>query len=159
MKIANVASDGPTLHQICDRTVEETANGITLCSGSLGARSDNDLAGMMRRLGDRMHFIHLRNVRRESAATPSSFRESGHLDGDVEMVALIEAILAEEARRRVSGRSDHSLPFRPDHGLHMTDDRSRAGQPGYPLVGRHVGLAELRGVIAALARKRPAQQA
>jgi mannonate dehydratase len=83
---------------------------------------------------------------------PCSFHESGHLDGDVDMVELVAAILEEEARRREAGRADWSIPFRPDHGLHMTDDRARGGQPGYPLVGRHVGLAELRGIIAGLGR-------
>ena len=132
--------------------VDVPANGITLCSGSLGARGDNDLPGMMRRLGERVHFIHLRNVRRDEDAVPCSFHESGHIDGNVDMVDLVAAILEEEARRREAGRQDHSIPFRPDHGLHMTDDRVRAGQPGYPLVGRHVGLAELRGIIAGLGR-------
>ncbi|SFE62292.1 mannonate dehydratase [Roseivivax sediminis] len=130
--------------------VDVPANGVTLCSGSLGARADNDLPGMMARLGDRVHFLHLRNVRRDSDARPCSFYESGHLDGDVDMVALLAAIRAEEGSRRAAGRADHSIPFRPDHGLHMVDDRRRQGQPGYPLVGRHVGLAELRGAIAGL---------
>ncbi|MBR3371894.1 MAG: mannonate dehydratase [Rhodobacteraceae bacterium] len=132
--------------------VDLPANGVTLCSGSLGARPDNDLPGMMARLGDRVHFLHLRNVRREGRGWPVSFYESGHLDGDVDMVALLGAVLQQEARRRALGRSDDNIPFRPDHGLHMTDDRSRGGQPGYPLVGRHVGLAELRGAIAVLSR-------
>jgi mannonate dehydratase len=132
--------------------VDVPANGVTLCSGSLGARGDNDLPGMMRRLGERVHFIHLRNVRRDEDAVPCSFHESGHIDGDVDMVELVAAILEEEARRREAGRADRSIPFRPDHGLHMTDDRVRKGQPGYPLVGRHVGLAELRGIIAGLGR-------
>lgn len=130
--------------------VDIPASGVTLCSGSLGVRHDNDLAGMMRRLGDRVHFIHLRNVSRDQQTVPCSFYESGHLQGDVDMVALVSAILAEEKHRRGVGRDDASIFFRPDHGLHMTDDRRRAGQPGYPLVGRHVGLAELRGAIAGL---------
>lgn len=130
--------------------VDAPENGITLCSGSLGARADNDLPAMMRKFGSRVHFLHLRNVRREAAGLPCSFHESGHLDGDVDMVDLVRAVLEEEGRRRAEGRADHNIPFRPDHGLHMLDDRARAGQPGYPLVGRHVGLAELRGIIAAL---------
>ncbi|MGY6705760.1 mannonate dehydratase [Roseinatronobacter sp.] len=130
--------------------VDVPENGITLCSGSLGARAENDLPAMMRKFGSRVHFLHLRNVRRETTGLPCSFHESGHLDGDVDMVDLVRAVLEEESRRRAEGRSDHSIPFRPDHGLHMLDDRARAGQPGYPLVGRHVGLAELRGIIAAL---------
>jgi mannonate dehydratase len=132
--------------------VDLPANGITLCSGSLGARPDNNLPGMMRRLGDRVHFLHLRNVRRETEGLPNSFHESGHLTGDVDMVALIEEVRAEEARRRAAGRPDAEIPFRPDHGVDTADDRKRHGQPGYPLVGRHVGLAELRGINAALAQ-------
>lgn len=134
-------------YQALLQAVDCPANGITLCSGSLGARADNDLPGMMRRLGDRVHFIHLRNVIREAAATPCSFYESGHITGDVDMIDLIAAICAEERRRAAAGRLDAHIPFRPDHGLHMSSDRARDSQPGYPLVGRHVGLAELRGII------------
>ncbi|MHA6344314.1 mannonate dehydratase [Roseivivax sp. CAU 1761] len=130
--------------------VDSPANGLTLCSGSLGARPDNDLPGMMRRLGDRVHFLHLRNVRRESAALRGSFFEAEHLGGDTDMVALIAAVVAEEARRRAAGRADHSIPMRPDHGQDILDDLSRKAQPGYPAIGRLKGLAELRGVYAAL---------
>lgn len=130
--------------------VDSPANGITLCSGSLGARPDNDLPGMMTRLGDRVHFLHLRNVRRETTDLRGSFHEAEHLDGDTDMVALIAAALAEEDRRRKAGRSDTSIPFRPDHGQDILDDLGRRAQPGYPSIGRLKGLAELRGVIAAL---------
>ncbi len=130
--------------------VNSPANGITLCSGSLGARPDNDLPGMMERLGDRVHFLHLRNVRRETAQIRGSFYEAEHLGGDTDMVALVEVILHEEARRKTEGREDWSIPFRPDHGQDILDDLSRTAQPGYPSIGRLKGLAELRGVIAAL---------
>ncbi|MGF1525873.1 MAG: mannonate dehydratase [Candidatus Competibacterales bacterium] len=130
--------------------VDSPANGITLCSGSLGARPDNDLPGMMTRLGDRVHFLHLRNVKRESQGIVGSFYEAEHLQGDTDMVALIRAVLAEEARRRAVGRKDRSIPFRPDHGHDILDDQRRKTQPGYPAIGRLRGLAELRGVIAAL---------
>ena len=133
--------------------VDLPANGITLCSGSLGARPDNDLPGMMRRLGDRVHFLHLRNVRRDGDAIPDSFFEDEHLSGQTDMVALIDAILDEEARRRAAGRADAVIPMRPDHGQDILDDIGRGGQPGYPAIGRLKGLAELRGVEAALARK------
>lgn len=132
------------------RAVDSPANGITLCSGSLGARPDNDLPGMMARLGDRVHFLHLRNVRRESGDIRGSFFEDEHLAGDTDMVALVEAALREEARRRAAGRADWSIPFRPDHGQDILDDLGRRAQPGYPSIGRLKGLAELRGVIAAL---------
>ena len=131
-------------------TVDVPANGITLCSGSLGARPDNDLPGMMARLGDRVHFLHLRNVKRESSGVRGSFYEAEHLGGDTDMVALVEAALKEEARRKAIGRADCSIPFRPDHGQDILDDLDRSAQPGYPSIGRLKGLAELRGIIAAL---------
>lgn len=131
-------------------SVDDPANGITLCSGALGARSDNDLPGMMERLGHRVHFLHLRNVLRETKIAGGSFHESEHLDGSVDMVALIGAILKEEAHRRSTGRPDHQIPMRPDHGQEILDDIGRGGQPGYPLIGRMKGLAELRGVERAL---------
>lgn len=139
--------------------VDSPANGLTLCSGSLGARPDNDLAGMMGRLGGRVHFLHLRNVARESAGIGGSFHESEHLGGDVDMVALVAEIVREEARRRAAGRADHRIPMRPDHGQHILDDLGRACQPGYPTIGRMKGLAELRGVMQALthARFRPGE--
>jgi mannonate dehydratase len=130
--------------------VDSPANGITLCSGSLGARPDNDLPGMMRRLGDRVHFLHLRNVKRESAEVRGSFHEAEHLGGDTDMVALIAAVVAEERRRAAAGRNDAAIPMRPDHGQDIVDDLKRRGQPGYPLVGRLKGLAELRGIMTAL---------
>ncbi len=126
--------------------VDLPANGITLCSGSLGARPDNDLPGMMRRLGDRVHFLHLRNVRRDTETVPASFFEDDHLGGQTDMVELIDAVLAEEARRRAAGREDAVIPMRPDHGQDILDDIGRGGQPGYPAIGRLKGLAELRGV-------------
>ncbi|WP_421904607.1 mannonate dehydratase [Mameliella sp.] len=130
--------------------VDLPANGITLCSGSLGARPDNDLPGMMERLGDRVHFLHLRNVKRETPDLRGSFHEAEHLGGDTDMVTLVEAALKEEARRKAEGRADWSIPFRPDHGQDILDDLGRKAQPGYPSIGRLKGLAELRGVIAAL---------
>lgn len=135
------------------KAVDLPANGLTLCTGSLGARADNDLPGMIDRLGDRIHFLHLRNVRRDADRVGASFHESGHIDGDVDMAAVVSAVLAEEARRRDRGRADHSIPFRPDHGLATSADQARRGQPGYPLVGRHVGLGELNGLIASQSRE------
>jgi mannonate dehydratase len=125
--------------------VDCPANGMTLCSGSLGARPDNDLPAMMDRFGPKVHFLHLRNVKRDGDALAGSFHEAEHLEGDTDVVALIAAILREEARRAAEGRADAVIPMRPDHGQEI------AGQPGYPLVGRLRGLAELRGVERALA--------
>lgn len=130
--------------------VDLSANGITLCTGSLGARADNDLPGMMARMGDRVHFLHLRNVALEDAHLGGSFHEAAHLEGNTDMVAMIAAILAEQARRRAQGRDDWQIPFRPDHGQDILDDLGRKAQPGYPAIGRLKGLAELRGIITAL---------
>ncbi|WP_333826795.1 mannonate dehydratase [Pararhodobacter sp.] len=130
--------------------VDSPANGMTLCSGSLGARPDNDLPAMMDTFGPKVHFLHLRNVRRDGSMIAGSFHEAEHLEGDTDMVALIAAVLREEARRGVEGREDASIPMRPDHGQEIVDDLRRGGQPGYPLVGRLRGLAELRGVERAL---------
>lgn len=137
--------------------VASPANGITLCSGSLGARADNDLPGMMQRLGEHVHFLHLRNVKRQEPKDPDgirgSFYEAEHLGGDTDMVALIAAILKQENQRKTQGRSDWNIPFRPDHGQDLMEDLQRRGQPGYPTIGRLRGLAELRGVIATLSHK------
>lgn len=130
--------------------VDLSANGITLCAGSLGARPDNDLVAMMERFGARVHFAHLRNVRRDSDAIRGSFFEDEHLGGQTDMVALVGSILREEDRRRKTGREDILIPIRPDHGQDILDDLGRGGQPGYPAIGRLKGLAELRGVETAL---------
>lgn len=135
--------------------VPSPANGLTLCTGSFGARHDNDLPDMVRRFADRIAFVHLRNVRKEGPVTPCSFHEDEHLDGDTDMVAVVGALLDEEARRRAEGRADAEIPMRPDHGQDILDDLSRGAQAGYPAIGRLKGLAELRGVERALARTRP----
>ena len=130
--------------------VDLPANGVTFCTGSLGARPDNDLPAMVAALGPRIHFVHLRNVRRDTDEVPCSFFEDEHLAGSTDMVAVIAALLAEEARRRKEGRADAELPMRPDHGQDILDDLKRGAQPGYPAIGRLKGLAELRGVMTAL---------
>ncbi|MCE5975130.1 mannonate dehydratase [Sinirhodobacter sp. WL0062] len=128
--------------------VDSPANGLTLCTGSLGANPANDLPRIADRFAERIHFAHLRNVRKDP---DGSFDEAAHLDGDTDMVAVIRALLDEEARRRATGRADHAIPFRPDHGHELGPDIGRGTFPGYPLVGRLRGLAELRGVMRALA--------
>ncbi|KQU97635.1 mannonate dehydratase [Devosia sp. Root105] len=133
--------------------VDSPANGMTFCSGSLGARPDNDLPAMMQEFGPKVHFLHLRNVRRESDAISGSFYEDEHLAGSTDMVPLIAAILTEEARRKREGREDAQIPMRPDHGQDILDDLGRRAQPGYPTIGRLKGLAELRGVMTALAHR------
>ncbi len=123
-------------------------NGITLCTGSYGARADNDLVAIAREFAPRIHFAHLRNVTREDHG---SFHESDHLGGDTDMVAVVGELLMEERRRRESGRSDHTIPMRPDHGHLLADDIGKVVNPGYSCIGRLKGLAELRGVMQALA--------
>ena len=137
-------------YQAVVSAVASPSNGITLCSGSLGVRPDNDLPGMMRRLGEHVHFLHLRNVLLEGVSVPGSFHESEHLGGNTDMVALVKAVLEEERRRASVGRKDIEIPMRPDHGQDILDDLTRQSQPGYPAIGRLKGLAELRGVAAAL---------
>ena len=127
--------------------VDSPANGLTLCTGSYGVLAANDLAAMVQRFGPSIHFVHLRSTRRESP-DPRSFHEAPHLDGDVDMVAVISALVAEERRREREG--GRRLPLRPDHGHHILDDQHRATAPGYPLYGRLRGLAELRGVETAV---------
>ena len=148
--LPRIMSTGEDFRLILE-AVDSPANGMTLCSGSLGARPDNDLPAIMRALGDRVHFLHLRNTRREGEAVMASFYEAEHLGGDTDMVALIAAIFEEERRRKAAGRSDWQIPMRPDHGQDILDDLGRKAQPGYPTIGRMKGLAELRGVMAALA--------
>jgi mannonate dehydratase len=128
--------------------VDSEANGLTLCTGSLGAGPANDLPAMARRFARRTHFLHLRNVSKEP---DGSFQEAEHLGGDVDIVAVMSTLLHEQARRRATGDLHWRLPFRPDHGHELLDDRQRKTHPGYPLIGRMRGLAELRGVMVALA--------
>ena len=127
--------------------VPSRANGITFCTGSLGAGVGNDLPAMAREFAPHVAFLHLRNVTKELGG---SFHEADHLGGDVDMPAVIAAFLDEEARRRAEGRTDADIPFRPDHGHELLSDVGRKTHPGYPLIGRLRGLAELRGVIAGL---------
>lgn len=130
--------------------VDVPANGATFCTGSLGARPDNDLPAMVKELAPRIHFVHLRNVTRDSEDVPCSFFEDEHLAGQADMVAVIAALLAEQKRRHKEGRADIEIPMRPDHGHDILDDLKRGAQPGYPAIGRLKGLAELRGVMTAL---------
>ena len=129
------------------------ANGITLCTGSLGASFENDIPGMVSRMGKHIHFLHLRNVTRLRDSVPTSFYEDEHLLGNTDMVETISEIIREENRRKAEGREDWSIPMRPDHGQNILDDHTRNAMPGYPAIGRLKGLAELRGVFKALEHK------
>ena len=134
-------------------TVDSPSAGMTFCSGSLGAGVHNNCVEIVRHFGSKIHFIHLRNVSRDHETKPCSFFEDEHLGGQIDMVGVIEALLAEEDRRRREGREDAEIPMRPDHGQEILCDLSACAQPGYPAIGRLKGLAEIRGVIAGLERR------
>ncbi|EKS7784809.1 mannonate dehydratase [Edwardsiella piscicida] len=129
--------------------VDSVYNGFTMCTGSYGVRADNDLVAMIERFGDRIHFTHLRATCRE--ANPKSFHEGAHLQGDVDMFAVVKAILTEESRRQQAGDM-RPIPMRPDHGHQMLDDLKKKTNPGYSAIGRLKGLAEVRGVELAIKR-------
>ncbi|WP_192459263.1 mannonate dehydratase [Musicola keenii] len=125
------------------QTVDSINNGFTMCTGSYGVRADNDLVNMIEAFGDRIHFTHLRSTCREQ--NPKTFHEAAHLQGDVNMVEVVKAILTEELRRKNAGDL-RPIPMRPDHGHQMLDDLKKKTNPGYSAIGRLKGLAEVRGV-------------
>ena len=124
-------------------------NGMTFCSGSLSARSDNDLVEFVKQLGPRIHFVHLRNTQMKE---DGSFYESGHLQGSVDMYELIKALLEEQHHRKNTGRNDYRMPMRPDHGIKILNDFDQKANPGYPLIGRLKGLAEITGLEMGIER-------
>ncbi|QCI64075.1 mannonate dehydratase [Phreatobacter stygius] len=139
-RVASTANDYAALFD----AVPSPANGMCYCTGSLGVRADNDLPAIARRFASRIHFAHLRATKREGDGR--SFHESAHLEGDVDMLAVLRELVAED-RKRAAGET---IIFRPDHGHRMLDDLTKQVSPGYPAIGRLRGLAELRGILYAL---------
>jgi mannonate dehydratase len=139
-RIASTAEDYAALFD----AVPSEANGMCYCTGSLGVRAENDLPAIARRFASRIHFAHLRATKREGDGR--SFHESAHLEGDVDMVAVLKELVAEDRNRK----ADETIVFRSDHGHRMLDDLTKNTTPGYPAIGRLRGLAELRGILHAL---------
>ncbi len=151
--LPRIVSDADDIAWILS-AVDSPSNGLTLCSGSLGANPKNDVPAIAERFAGKIHFAHLRNVAKDP---DGSFEEAAHLGGDTDMPALLGVLLGEEAGRRREGREDAEIVFRPDHGHELLSDADRGAHPGYPLIGRMRGLAELRGVIAGLTARRAVQ--
>jgi mannonate dehydratase len=142
-RIASTRADYEALF----RAVPSRANGICFCVGSLGSRPDNDVVAMAKDFAPRIYFAHLRATRIDDGRKSVSFTESDHLDGDVNMIDVLRAMVAENRTRDEAWR----IPFRPDHGHRMLDDIEKVRiNPGYTGIGRLKGLAELRGAIRAL---------
>ncbi|ANY81126.1 mannonate dehydratase [Microvirga ossetica] len=150
MGLPRIVSNADDLAFILD-AVPSPANGLTLCSGSLGANPVNDVPAIAGRFADRIWFAHLRNVAKDP---DGSFMEADHLGGDTDMVALVTALLEEQKRRKDAGETHWRIPMRPDHGHELLDDVGKPTHPGYPAIGRLRGLAELRGVMQAVSALR-----
>ena len=121
------------------------SNGMTFCSGSLASSIKNNIYEIFDNFKKNIHFIHLRNVKIEK--DKKSFYESNHLNGDINFVKLIRMIIKEEKKRRNVNEKNFNIPMRPDHGHCLLDDQQKKFNPGYSVIGRMMGLSELRGII------------
>lgn len=146
-RIFSTADDLEWLQNTCP----SLNNGVAFCAGSFSARSDNNLVEMTKKYGHRFHFVHLRNTK---VLDDGSFYESGHIEGGVNMVQLVKTLIGEMQRRVESGRPDFRIPMRPDHGIKILNDFNLNGNPGYPLIGRLKGLAEITGIEEAVLQMR-----
>ena len=144
-RVVSTASDIEVLFS----AVPSLNNGLTFCTGSFGVRPDNDLLEMFTQHAERIHFFHFRSTKRDDKG---NFYEANHLEGDVDMFAMVKAALLEERRRKEAGRSDWEIPMRPDHGHQILDDLETHTNPGYSAIGRLKGLAELRGLAMGIIR-------
>jgi mannonate dehydratase len=144
--LPRIASTLDDLQWICDQ-YDSISNGITFCTGSLSVRPGNDVEEMAGKMAPRIQFAHLRNC---MLTEDGSFVESGHLQGRVNMYPVVKALLEEQRHRMDAGRNDFRMPFRPDHGIKLIDDFGKKANPGYPVMGRLKGLAELTGLEFAI---------
>ena len=144
-RIVSTADDIAKLFAACP----SSANGLTLCTGSLGAGAKNDVPAIARAFAERVYFAHLRNVAKDA---DGSFMEAEHLGGDTDMVDIVDILLAEQTRRKREGIAAWRIPFRPDHGHELLDDIGKGSFPGYSAIGRLKGLAEIRGVMTTLSK-------